>query len=346
MKKVWVLAVLIYLGSAGLMAQVSVNTTGASPAANAILDVSAANMGILIPRVQLTGKTDVATIPSPQQGLIVFNTGNAGLGSNAVMEGLYYWSTATGGNWVSINSSYNSFMSSDDARLNFEDFIFDRYEGASSNDNQYSLTQAEVGSGISDIEGNNGSIPYVGGTDYMGRHVFFTGTSSVGKAGLFSYDFLNRAKIGGPYPAIFEVRVRIETPSDATNTFTAYFGLMDLAAASGTIPNISTVQNGIFFTYTSASPNLGTWMALTKKTGSSTTGASAALNGTNWMTLKAVIQPNGASVDFYVDNAYAGSSSTNIPINTAMKFGFGIEKSKGTLARTASIDYFYWRLNR
>ncbi|MGZ4117501.1 MAG: exosporium glycoprotein BclB-related protein, partial [Bacteroidia bacterium] len=44
---------------------VGINTTGATPAASAMLDVSSSNKGVLIPRVTLTGTTDATTIPSP-----------------------------------------------------------------------------------------------------------------------------------------------------------------------------------------------------------------------------------------------------------------------------------------
>lgn len=48
---------------------VGINETGAAPAVSAILDVAAANKGLLMPRL-----ANHATIPAPATGLIVFNT--------------------------------------------------------------------------------------------------------------------------------------------------------------------------------------------------------------------------------------------------------------------------------
>jgi hypothetical protein len=42
--------------------------------ASAMLDVSAPNKGILIPRVSLTSSLDISTVPSPVTSLLVYNT--------------------------------------------------------------------------------------------------------------------------------------------------------------------------------------------------------------------------------------------------------------------------------
>src|ERR1035437_9500847 len=57
-----------------------------TPDASAGLEIQYANKGLLIPRVSLTSTTDVTTIPSPANSLLVFNT-------NASMTGgkIGYW---------------------------------------------------------------------------------------------------------------------------------------------------------------------------------------------------------------------------------------------------------------
>lgn len=65
----------------------AVNTTGAVANSSSILDVSSSNKGILIPRVALTGTSDVVTIVSPATSLLVYNTTTV---SN-VTPGYYYW---------------------------------------------------------------------------------------------------------------------------------------------------------------------------------------------------------------------------------------------------------------
>ncbi|MCY7293548.1 MAG: hypothetical protein LH615_15330 [Ferruginibacter sp.] len=59
---------------------VGINATGAAPNSSAILDVSATNKGLLLPRVSLTNATDATTIASPATALIVYNTNAANTG--------------------------------------------------------------------------------------------------------------------------------------------------------------------------------------------------------------------------------------------------------------------------
>lgn len=70
---------------------VGINSSGTNPDASAGLDVSFTNKGLLIPRVALTGKTDVATISSAATSLLVYNTANAGTSPNEVFPGYYWW---------------------------------------------------------------------------------------------------------------------------------------------------------------------------------------------------------------------------------------------------------------
>lgn len=73
----------------------AVNTTGSTANPSAILDVSSNNKGILIPRVALTGTSDVTTIASPATSLLIYNTATV---SN-VTPGYYYWS---GSAWTKV----------------------------------------------------------------------------------------------------------------------------------------------------------------------------------------------------------------------------------------------------
>lgn len=75
--------------SSDVMAQsgVGINGTGAPANSSAGLDVDFSNKGVLIPRIALTSTTDVTTIPTPANSLLVFNTTNgAGL-----TPGFYYY---------------------------------------------------------------------------------------------------------------------------------------------------------------------------------------------------------------------------------------------------------------
>ncbi|QES92470.1 hypothetical protein F0358_06940 [Empedobacter brevis] len=83
-------------------AQVGVNTSNPDP--SAILELKHSNKGLLIPRVNLTGRTDLTTIPSPANGLLVYNLANANNGTttttvdDVIANNYYFFSTASN-NW-------------------------------------------------------------------------------------------------------------------------------------------------------------------------------------------------------------------------------------------------------
>ena len=90
MKRFQLVVLLIF--SISIAAQTGIGTS--TPHASAKLDVSATNKGFLPPRVTLTSNTDAITIPSPAEGLLVYNLGSVGL-----QAGYYYWNNA---NWATI----------------------------------------------------------------------------------------------------------------------------------------------------------------------------------------------------------------------------------------------------
>jgi len=105
---------------------VSINATGNPADISAMLDVSSTTKGLLIPRVALTGTTDVTTITSGNvQSLLVFNTATV----SDVTPGYYYWDAAAikwqrfttvagGGSWLltgNAGTSWNTnFLGSTD----------------------------------------------------------------------------------------------------------------------------------------------------------------------------------------------------------------------------------------
>ncbi|MCS4302866.1 hypothetical protein [Chryseobacterium sp. BIGb0232] len=86
----------ITASSVNLFSQVGINTTTPNP--SSILDVVSTNKGLLIPRVSLTGNTDVITIPNPANGLLVYNLVNAG-GANPVKKDNFYKFNTTTNKW-------------------------------------------------------------------------------------------------------------------------------------------------------------------------------------------------------------------------------------------------------
>ncbi len=98
------------LFSIQVMSQTGIGTT--TPHASAKLEVSATNKGFLPPRVTLISNTDATTIPSPAEGLLVYNLGSVGL-----QAGYYYWNSA---NWATIATAAlagNAVVASDLIKL-------------------------------------------------------------------------------------------------------------------------------------------------------------------------------------------------------------------------------------
>ncbi len=89
-------------------AQVGIGTP--NPDSSAMLQISAKDKGVLFPNIALGSLTDKLTIPSPADGLMVWNTGTGGLAET----GFYYWNNlkwnlisvtgATSGNGVNSGS--------------------------------------------------------------------------------------------------------------------------------------------------------------------------------------------------------------------------------------------------
>jgi len=84
---------------------IGINSTGSAPDPSAGLDVSFSNKGLLIPRLGLSGATDVSTISSPATSLLIYNTATAGTAPNNVSPGYYYFN---GSAWVRLGSFISS----------------------------------------------------------------------------------------------------------------------------------------------------------------------------------------------------------------------------------------------
>jgi hypothetical protein len=121
---------------------VAINNTGAAPNANAMLDITVNNKGLLIPRMTAAQRL---AIPAPADGLWVFQTDNAG----ANTSGLYYYDTtpaawvrlATGDGWKIAGdaSTAANYVGTSDAA----DFVM----GSNGNPAVYMTTAGNVGIG-------------------------------------------------------------------------------------------------------------------------------------------------------------------------------------------------------
>ena len=96
----------------GAIIQGVVGIGTSSPNSSTILDISSSNKGVRFPNVNLLSASDVATVPSPPQGLVVWNTGvswgTAGLYINTGTSGTPLWdkvNTGTGGTVTGVTAS-------------------------------------------------------------------------------------------------------------------------------------------------------------------------------------------------------------------------------------------------
>ncbi len=106
--KLLVIAFVLIGGS--MYAQVGIGTR--NPDAQAALEISSSNKGILIPRVQLLGDADKVTISvldTEDEGLMVYNdtavpTPATVAAGGPVGVGFYFWDGAATGKWIKIST--------------------------------------------------------------------------------------------------------------------------------------------------------------------------------------------------------------------------------------------------
>lgn len=142
-----------------IFSQVGVGTT--NPDASSILDVTATDKGVLVPRVSLTDVTNTTTpINTPATGLLIWNTNAAVTGGNGV--GFYFFN---GAQWIPIQQTIT-----DDA-----DFYESNTTNAPDdiNDNIYTLGSVNIGdSGVpfSDLTINSSTNNYAQTINQVGNN--------------------------------------------------------------------------------------------------------------------------------------------------------------------------------
>ena len=104
----WVASLLMMLPFSGRGFAQSVGVFTKTPDASAALDVDVSALpangkkGMLLPRVQLTSKTDRTTIPNPAVGLVVYNLEDRGTGVNQVEHDMFYFWDGT--KWLDMTN--------------------------------------------------------------------------------------------------------------------------------------------------------------------------------------------------------------------------------------------------
>ena len=74
-----------------------------TPAVSSVVDMTATNKGVLLPRVALTAINSASPITAPATNLLVYNTATAGTAPNDVTPGFYCWNS-TASKWIRLLS--------------------------------------------------------------------------------------------------------------------------------------------------------------------------------------------------------------------------------------------------
>lgn len=145
---------------------------------------------------------------------------------------------------------------------------------------------------------------------------------------------------GGQYR--WDSRIRIPTNSSGTDTFQFIAGFWDNNVAVNQ-------QDGIYFLYdaqgvSTGSAASGNWQIVTASNNVRTfTTTSVAIDNANLQKLRIDVNADATSVTFYIDDVAVGTHTQNIPSGASRLTTSGVylQKSAGTTARTADVDYLY-----
>ena len=171
MKKITILAAAL-LGSVYFAnAQVGIGTP--TPNASAMLDITATNKGVLIPRVALTdASTPLAGAATHENSLLVYNTATAseGVEGKEVKPGFYYWFN---GSWERVTSQTDLENIIGETNQELENIINLLQTAYPSNNLDDSTTTG------ADLGGGMVYTPASGSTAAKIEYVYFNGTTYV-----------------------------------------------------------------------------------------------------------------------------------------------------------------------
>lgn len=89
--------------------------------ASAALDLNSSTQGFKASSIALTSNFDVATIPTPAIGLLIYNTATVGFFPNNIVPGYYFFSTANKWEPLALNDALNLNIQSSNYTLTNDD---------------------------------------------------------------------------------------------------------------------------------------------------------------------------------------------------------------------------------
>jgi len=192
----------------------------------------------------------------------------------------------------------------------------------------YAAIATSTGLGQCNLQFANVTTSAVADMDESGIVTLTTTTSSSGTGSASS---LNTSVLFGGAQYSLWSRVRLDTLSDATDTYTVTAGYADSGA----------VIDGCYIRY-SHSINSGKWQGVCTANSVSTTldlGITVAIS--TWYKLLVVVNATGTSAEFFVNGTSGGTITTNIPTGAGRQTGIvtRIVKSAGTTARLLNVGF-------
>lgn len=188
---------------------------------------------------------------------------------------------------------------------------------------------------------NTGTTTQTGGTAANpGGMVLSTLTNTAGGAGIrmaenntTGWPFILG---GGTFDFFF--RINLNALSDATDTYTLRFGLMNANA-------FSAPTDGVYFTYTATASPTNWQINCTKSgAGTSTADSGVAVAAGSFLLMQIQVNAAASSVAFLINGTQVTNSpitGANIPNVNRLGPACHIVKSAGTGARTVTIDQYY-----
>ncbi len=289
-----------------MFAQTGIGTT--TPNSSAKLDVYSTNKGFLPPRVILTAVSDVSTISSPAEGLLVYNLGSVGL-----QAGYYYWN---GANWSTIATATlagNAVVASDLVKLYSE--AYSNATGKIAHANGYSFTVPASGRYLFDFSSSgylNQAVMSITfkvrqgttdlGTDIFSNannnvHVIFSGMIEVNLQAGITYNLYvisTGSRDSGDYDRVFYKMVAGNLPL-IQNTLGDVKTGMQSSDHTGWIKLDGRLKSTLASSQQIAATNLGIGTNLPDATNAflvQNGGAMGSVNGTNTKTIAQANLPN------------------------------------------------------
>jgi len=191
-------------------------------------------------------------------------------------------------------------------------------------------TTALINTFATTVNGTGASVVIVPGL--VGRPGIIqqsTGTTGSGRASTLSQA---TCILFGSGSYIYESEINLPILSTPSQRYTFYAGFGGISASGDMI-------NGAYFQYTDASSNFWQIKTSTASVRTTTTTNSLVTAGT-WYKLK-IIVTDISTADFYINDIYVGSITTNMSSATGRETGIivKIEKSNGSSPSTSLIDY-------